>query len=160
MSNIKCSCRSKSQCWSSMEQPAEQAASNQGEEDVVPSVPLHICDIRHDSLVCKFCGSSLRALVEDGAGDGAQSDVMSKHELPKKPRKYKEKPKPGIVKHKAVRKLVRVEMIAKIPGFNRPKARAVVESYPTLTEIINTPLELLALDIDYPLAEALKRVIQ
>ena len=139
---------------------SEQISEEQS--DLAPSVKIfHMRDIRPDPLVCQFCGSSLRALVEAGASDStSKSDVSTKYEVSKTPRKYKEKPRPGIVKDEAVRRLVRTEMIARIPGFNRPKARAVVAAYPTLGAIRKTPFEVLAMEFGQPLAEALKLVIQ
>ena len=107
-----------------------------------------------DDLVCFTCGSRIAPLIvfgEDGVDEAAdvseshpetstpppppppppRHPPAAKHEAratPKRP-----VPKPGLTHFKEVRRLVRVEMLARIPGMNRAKARAVVERLPTNT---------------------------
>ena len=104
-------------------------------------------------LVCFTCGSKIAPLIvfgEDGVDEAA--DVSESHPEtstppppppppPKHPPAAKQAkatdrrptPKPGLTHFKEVRRLVRVEMLARVPGMNRAKARAVVERLPTNT---------------------------
>ena len=77
-------------------------------------------------------------------------------------------PKPGLTHFKEVRRLVRVEMLAQVPGMNRARARAVVERLPnrTMSAIIALPTgELAAIPVGSgkslgpDLAQALKKVV-
>ena len=75
--------------------------------------------------------------------------------------------KPGICHFKAVRRTVRAEMLAQIPGMNRAKARAVIDALPngTLSAIMALPSgELAAISVGSgrvgtDLAQALKKVV-
>lgn len=75
--------------------------------------------------------------------------------------------KPGVTHFKSVRRVVRVEMLAKIPGMNRAKALAVVEALPdaTMSAIMDlTCGELAAVNVGNSclgaeLAQALKKVV-
>lgn len=112
-------------------------------------------------------------------GDLHESVVKSLNEQAKKqPAKQpilKPRLRPGVVHAKAVRKVVRQEMIACIPGFNRARARAVVEAFPnsTFTEIMSaSPSELSSVlaaaektlvkdsELRSGLVKALRRVLQ
>ena len=109
-----------------------------------------------DDLVCFTCGSRIAPLLVfgDDAVDEAAEVSESRPDTvtppppppppPRQPHPPAAKqearatpkrpvPKPGLTHFKEVRRLVRVEMLARIPGMNRAKARAVVERLPTNT---------------------------
>ena len=77
--------------------------------------------------------------------------------------------KPGVTQVKEVRKAIRVEMLACIPGWNRARARAVIDAHPsgTLREIMGSSLGHLACikigqssTLGTELAQALQLVIE
>ena len=100
-----------------------------------------------DDLVCPTCGSRIEPLIvvgNDGADDEQESLADIATPPPPPPRQppvakqarattRRPTPKPGLTRFKEVRRLVRVEMLARVPGMNRAKARAVVERLPTNT---------------------------
>ena len=87
-------------------------------------------DVTHDDDVCSNVGSASERhrgvmaggdLLEDGALRAKKKDTKRSTAKPRLG--------PGVVHAKAVRKVVRQEMIACIPGWNRKRARAVVEAF-------------------------------
>ena len=124
------------------------------------------CDGQED-ITCPTCGTSILALISN-TGDGESvtppQKVIKKPQIAPKPRVAL---KPGVVRLNAVRKAVRIEMLKCIPGFNKARASAVVETYPTLEKMMEAEVEDLACIevgesdmIGIPLAVALKLVIQ
>ena len=140
-----------------------------------------------DDLVCFTCGSRIEPLIVVG-NDGADEEEESLAIVtpppapappppPPPPRRQppvakqvrRLTPKPGLTHFKAVRHLVRVEMLARVPGMNRARARAVVERLPnrTMSAIISLPTGELAAtpvgtggtSLGPDLAQALKRVL-
>ena len=115
-----------------------------------------------DDLVCFTCGSRIAPLIafgDDGVNDEQESlaDIVTPPPAPAPPpppprqppvakqakaTTRRPTPKPGLTHFKEVRRLVRVEMLARVPGMNRAKARAVVERLPT-----NTMSAIMALSI-------------
>ena len=158
--------------------------TREGEPAQSPSLG-HVHSVVGEDLVCGTCGSRLAHLLigvddDDKDSSDATSDAADTRPAPqpqptarKQPAKVANvKPrraalKPGITHSKAVRRAVRVEMLAQIPGMNRSKARAVIEALPTGTmgsimalsrgELGSIPVGSGRLGTD--LALALKRVV-
>ena len=144
-------------------------------------------DALGDDLVCFTCGSKIAPLIvfgDDGIDEAADvSESLPDTATPPPPPPPRQPPvakqakaavrrptpKPGLTHFKEVRRLVRVEMLARIPGFNRARARAVVERLPnqTMSAIIALPtIELAAIPVGTSgaslgpdLAQALKKVV-
>ena len=142
-----------------------------------------------DDLVCFTCGSKIAPLIvfgDDGVDEAADvSESLPDNATPPPPppppprqppvakqakaTARRPTPKPGLTHFKEVRRLVRVEMLARIPGFNRARARAVVERLPnqTMSAIIALPtIELAAIPVGTggarlgtDIAQALKKVV-
>ena len=140
-----------------------------------------------DDLVCFTCGSKIAPLLvfgDDGVDEAAGVSeslpgTVTPPPPPPPPRQppvaKQEKatarrptPKPGLTHFKEVRRLVRVEMLARIPGMNRAKAGAVVARLPnrTMSAIVSLPTgELAAIPVGTSgslgpdLAQALKKVV-
>ena len=149
-----------------------------------------------EDLTCMVCGTSLVHMIhvpgnDDGAGE-EQRDDNGASEVPKervkpspvpqpalaaKPVRLSKRPraKPTIVYSKVVRRAVRQEMIASIPGWNRARARAVLGACQdgTFAEVVglssNELARILAVaepglakdtELKTDLVNALKRVIQ
>ena len=145
-----------------------------------------------NDLPCPTCGLPLRNLIsrgeveetgecEDEDSQQAENQSMkdaddrqSNERTKKRPSESKTTPrkhalKPGVVHYRSVRRAVREEMIARIPGFNRARARSVVARFPdaTFSNIAGTPVHVLSgiqvgkmnLGLGDELAKALKRVI-
>ena len=150
----------------------------------------------HDAdgkIECPTCGCELLCLATSVAednedlrtectGDESSSESPPEKKAAKKPTPAK-KPavdrsatprglkrfKPGVTQVKEIRKAIRVEMLACIPGWNRARARAVIDAHPsgTLREIMGSPLGHLACikigqssTLGTELAQALQLVIE
>ena len=142
-----------------------------------------------DDLVCFTCGSKIAPLIvfgDDGvdkAADVSESlpDTATPPPPPPPPPRQppvakqakaavrRPAPKPGLTHFKEVRRLVRVEMLARVPGMNRAKARAVVETLPNRTfsalmalssgELAAIPVGTGGARLGPDLAQALKKVV-
>jgi hypothetical protein len=77
-----------------------------------------------EDAMCPTCGSSIFASVLTGE---------EKEPAPPKQRKPRHVPAPGVTKIPEVRRAVRIECLAKIPGCNRPIAAAILAVFPTST---------------------------
>ena len=151
-----------------------------------------------DDLTCVVCGSSLIHMIhvagnDDGVGsleglhdDTEANEVSQEQAKPSpapqpvpaaKPTRPAKRPraKPTIVHSKTVRRAVRQEMIACIPGWNRARARAVLDACQdgTFAEVVSLSSNELARilvaaepglakdsELNADLVKALKRVIQ
>ena len=151
-----------------------------------------------EDLTCAVCGSSLIHMIhvagnDDGVGSQEEPhDDIECNEVPPeqakpsrahqsapaaKPTRSCKRPraKPTIVHSKVVRRAVRQEMIATIPGWNRARARAVLDACQdgTFAEVVSLSSNELArilvagepglakdTELKTDLVKALKRVIQ
>ena len=104
-------------------------------------------------LTCPTCGSQIGPLlgvdnesIADTTSDADGAKPARKPALKAKLKPRRAKPKPGLLHFRAVRQAVRIEMLARVPGMNRPKARAVVEALPgaTMSAIMRISVEDLA----------------
>jgi len=115
---------------------------------------------------CPTCGSELLRIAnaareQDGEEEENEEPdpsppptAATKSKAVEKPKTARKKPeprglkrfKPGVTSVKEVRKAIRVEMLACIPGWNRTKARCVIDAHPTgtLGEIMGSTLGQLA----------------
>ena len=169
------------------DQSASKGSSVDGEKDRVG-----------DDLTCVVCGSSLIHMIhvagnDDGLGSQEEPhDDIECNEVPAeqakpgrapqpapaaKPTRSCKRPraKPTIVHSKVVRRAVRQEMIATIPGWNRARARAVLDACQdgTFEEVVSLSSNEVArilvagepglakdTELKTDLVKALKRVIQ
>ena len=147
---------------------------------------VHVPIPSSEELVCGTCGSWLAPLLigaddndivhgDATSGDANITPAPQPQSTARKPPAAKKAsltprkatPKPGLTHFKDVRRLVRAEMLARIPGMNRAKARAVVEALPSGTMSMIMTLssgELAAIPVGggrlgTDLAQALKRVV-
>lgn len=137
-------------------------------------------DADRGSVECPTCGCELLCLATSDKEDGEDRELSptppSKRKAEEKAEKDRKRPprglkrfKPGVTKVKEVRKAIRVEMLACIPGWNRLKARKVIDAHPTgtLGEIMQSSLGQLArikvgqsATLGTSLAEALQFVVE
>ena len=114
---------------------------------------------------CPTCGSELLRIAHADREQECETELhcepglspptaATKSKAVEKPKTARKKPepkglkrfKPSVTSIKEVRKAVRVEMLACIPGWNRSKARYVIDAHPTgtLGEIMDSTLGQLA----------------
>ena len=90
--------------------------------------------------VCPMCGTSVLASMLAGATDTEKEQATPKQ---RKPRYI---PAPDTTKLSEVRRAVRIELLAKIPGCNRAIATAILAVFPnsTFSRIVTAPDDELA----------------
>ena len=160
-----------------------QGEARDEESALSPSIG-HVRATLGEDLVCGTCGLPLAPLLvgaddddKDTGDTESEADIRPAPQPQPTARKQPAKVanvkprraalKPGICHFKAVRRTVRAEMLAQIPGMNRAKARAVIDALPngTLSAIMALPSgELAAISVGSgrlgtDLAQALKKVV-
>ena len=114
--------------------------------------------------LCPQCGSLLDTLVSSGRCREQHQQPLDQPE--KKKRRPYRKPSPKICELKEARKLIRIEMLAQVPGITRAKARIILARFPTIKDVAFARLEDLASltvgrcsRVTWEEAEALKNVL-
>ena len=107
------------------------------------------CGVCHkmaeDHVECPMCGVPLTSLLCPSSNC---SDTDSETPAAPKPRKKikKARLRPGVLRMRAARRLVSIEMLCCIPGITRKKAGAMLDAFPcrTLSEVIHATNQELA----------------